>query len=360
MKNKKLKGLIMLLALSTNSFGQLPTSYVTKVSYHEKKEVAYSLPTEANLNCLTLSELSRYHGYMQFYTMDEFVDEEGDLLTDQKFIEEMHVRDEWMEGYGRITVGKNSVDVYGMESGLLLQKPRTIDSNEVFLSPLQALDYGFLNLNQGYYNQLATDLEALGLAVTQNNDLITASNSQFAITYDHTSKVASATEYDSTGIKVRESVIEYGLSNAGDTYFPETETIVEWFLGKNGCCIRKITSFKRYGYERENNQNEISDRKDNSTTLVNSSIKNSDIQIMSEENGNGFRIGSEIHHNTELGIVVYDMAGKVVLDTKVKEGDVVKLPQDYRAGMFLVHVLIDGSSVPVVGKIIKSNAGSQF
>lgn len=52
-KQKLRKGtfLVILSSLGFCNFAQLPEEYITKVSYHEKKEVIYSLPTKAELSC---------------------------------------------------------------------------------------------------------------------------------------------------------------------------------------------------------------------------------------------------------------------------------------------------------------------
>jgi|GEM_PF-1144563 len=359
LKRRKLLGLGVLTSLL--GFAQLPQDYVTKVNYHEKKEVSYSLLSEADRNCLSLAELSQYHGYMQFYTMDEYVDSEGDLLTDQNFIEELHVRDEWMEGYSRITVGKETIDVYTTETGLRSQIQIESDENDVYLTNEQAISYGFLDLNQDYYSRLLAELQELNLNVTNNENIITASNEVVSIVYDDNTKLASATEYDSTGLKMKESVIEYRLNEVGDTYFPETETIIEWFLGKNGCCIRKTTVITRYAYSREVTEEGSPERKgEQGTGLLTTNDDAADYKVLTEQNSDVFRISSRKFRKKEIEIIVYDMAGKKVLHSTVLEGDAVRLPQASRSGMYLVHIVSKNRHVPVVGKVIKSTTGSQF
>jgi hypothetical protein len=43
-----------------------------------------------------------------------------------------------MESFSRITVGKNTLDVYDSEGSLFHQKPRVIDSSTLFLTPTEA------------------------------------------------------------------------------------------------------------------------------------------------------------------------------------------------------------------------------
>lgn len=358
LKRSRLLGVGLLTTIL--SYAQLPTDYVTKVSYHEKKNVTYSLVHEGDIHCLTLSELAKYHGYMQFYTIDEYVDQEGDLLTDQVFIEERDVRDDWMEGYSRITVGKETIDVYTTESGLRTQIEIEPDEDEVFMTNEQAVSYGFLDLGQEYYTQLQDELQSLGLNVSEQDGILSANNEFIAVAYDGNTKVASTTEYDSMGLKTKESVIEYELNTQADTYFPGTETIIEWFLGENGCCIRKITVVRRYEYMREVMVPGSPEREESTEIGVSNTSEKADYEVLSEQNSDVFRISSTKNRKKEIEIIVYDMAGKQVMHTTVIEGDAVKLPQASRAGMYLVHIVSKNRHTPVVGKVLKSNSGSQF
>lgn len=339
---------------------QLPSDYVTKVSFYEKKEVTYSLPSEVSLHCLSVAELAQYHGYMQRYTMDEYVDTDGDLLTDQKFIEEQNVRDEWMEGYTRITVGKETIDVYTAESGLRTQIPVEQDTEEVLMSNEQALNYGFLDLNDTYYLTLKNELHDLGLQVVEDGSLVSASNAFASIAYDHSTKTASAVAYDSTGLKTKESVIQYALNKEGETYYPQTETEIEWILGKNGCCIRKTTIYTRHAYSREVTQEGSQARKEEDEGTLLGADRTTDYEVHAQQNSDVFRIVSKKFHKKEIEIIVYDMAGKRVLHTNVLEGEAVRLPKEARAGMYLVHIVSKNRHSPVVGRVIKNNMGTQF
>ncbi|MGB0849857.1 MAG: T9SS type A sorting domain-containing protein [Bacteroidia bacterium] len=358
-KLKKGITLALLVSWGMTSFGQPPVDYKTKVSYHEKKEVSYTVPDESDLNCLTLSELSRYHGYMQFYSMDEYVDLDGDVLSDQKFIEERYVRDDWMKEYSRITVGKNSIDIYDKEGNLYYQKLRELDSSDVFLSEAEAATYGYLNLDSNHFTQLKTDLESVGFTVQVNNDVLSTSNSDFAITYDNGTKVASTVEYDSNGYKSKESVVEYDLSGQGNTYFAKTETVIEWILTDDSCCIRRVTVYHRFEYDREVVPGQGSAQY-GKEEKIERTMDASDIELLNESSGKSFIVKSEEHKGQSLKIVLYDMAGKIVLETNIMEGQAVSIPQTYRAGMYLVHVFTENGNKPTVGKIIKPNAGVKF
>jgi hypothetical protein len=354
----KMVTLVGLMLLDLSSYGQLPFDYLTKVSFHEKKTVSYSLPNQADFNCLTFRELAEYHGYMQFYKLDEYVDLDGEILLDKNFIEEYQVRDEWMESFSRITVGKNTLDVYDSEGSLFHQKPRIIDSSTLFLTPTEAANYKHLDLNIPYYDSLVVAYSNLGFVVTESNNVLTASSPDVIATYDHNLKIASATEFDSFGVKIKETTIEYALNHEEDTYFPETETIYEWIATDSGCCIRKLTVYKRYEFERELMQGS-STLLEKSNRLSNINQK-SMIEVMTEANANAFRIVSKKHKNEIFDFAIYDMAGKLLLSGSTSEGGRVELPQGIRVGMYLVHVYTASEKTPTVKKIIKNNTSRTF
>ena len=339
---------LVLLGLSSN--GQLPLDYLTKISFHERKTVSFSLPSQADYDCLTIRERAEYHGYMQFYKLDEYIDLDGDILFDKNFIEEYQVRDNWMESYSRITVGKNTLDLYDSEGGLFYQKPRIIDSSTLFLTHAEAANYKHLDLNISYYDSLVVAYSNLGFVVTESNIVLTASSPEVITTYDHNLKIASASEFNTFGIKTKETTIEFALNHEGDTYFPETETIYEWIATDSGCCIRKITIYKRYEFERELMQG--------SSPKVEKSdkgYKKYNIEVMTEPNANAFRIVSKKHKNESFNFSIYDMAGKLLLSGSTSEGSRVVLPRGIRVGMYLVHVSTASEKTPTVKKIIKNN-----
>jgi hypothetical protein len=350
------------LFVSINSGGQPLTDYQTKISYVEVKEVKYFLTSETDYETLSIAEISKYHGYTQMYTMDEYIDLDGELLTDQKFILEYNVRDEWMEGYSRIVLGKNTIDIYGTENGLLYQTDRVYGDDDTTLTAQQAAQYGLYQLDMTYYNQLLNQLQSLGFVVNQSNFMLSASKDLLDISYDHNSKTASTVLYDSNGVKTQESMVEYVQYGSGDNYYPALETLTEWFLSENGCCVQKQTQISRYQYERDAIQSppqsgrmlaDIHEEK----THQNST---SDFHIIQEANTNGFRVKSQSHSQQELQLKVFDMSGKIVLETRAIEGEFVHLPTSQRSGMYLVHIYHANMTHPVIGKLIKTQSGFQF
>lgn len=348
----------ILMATSTFVRAQLPTDFITKVSYHEKKEVVYSMPSEVDLQCLTLAELSQFHNYMQSYTINEYVDLEGDLLSDKRIVDEQNVRDEWMEDFSRITVGKHSVNVYAEDGTLFHQSPREQDSNTVYLTQEQAEEYGKLVLDQEFYEDLILQLVNAGLSVVEENNLVVASNDFVTFSYNHSAKTISSTEYDSTGTKVKESLVEYGLNYEGDNYYPKTEVIYEWILTDSGCCVRKVTTIERYGYEREV-YSAISEARKEKKPRINplvTPIDHTAFEIVTESARDVFRVQSTKPSTNQLEIVVYDMAGREVLKTNAREGEAIQLPVTARKGIYLVHIVTKNSKFPIVGKVIKASS----
>ena len=365
-KTTKRCNLLMLgILLTALGYAQLPEIYITKVSYREKKEVTYSLPNEGDVKSLTLAELSQYHGYMQLYTMDEYVDYNGQLHTDQNFIEERDVRDDWMESYSRVTVGTFSVDVYTKESGLRTRIPIQPDKDNVFMTLYQAANYGFLDLNENYFEELRYELELrFNQEVPYDYGVLSASNARVGVLVANLGNVIvfSVTRYDSTGVKTKESIVDYVLSDEGDTYYPKTETVIEWFLGENGRCIRKTTTITRDLYHREVAEGHSPKRENanENQTAYGAASDAADYAVVVQENSDIFRVQSKKHRNAEVTVTVYDMAGKKILHTQAKAGEAIQLPTAARVGMYLVHIYGKDKHKPVVGKLLKSHTGSQF
>lgn len=349
----------MMLALAgIPSQAQLPADYTTKVSYHERKEVSYEIPGEATLKCLTLSELSRYHDYMQFYKMDEYVDRKGDLYTDQQFIEEQNVRDDWMEGYGRIVCGSKTIDIYDTDGALIHQTDRVVDPDEKFATPAESKNYGFLNFNANYYSQLMDTLKENGLQVSQLNGQIVATGHNIKYTFDQSSRTAALTEYENDGNKSAETVTSYQLNHTGDTYFPHTEVRMEWFMTENGCCIRKITKITKYYYNREvaqGNQPMIGNPADG-----NPSQQDDRVEILAQADGRSFRIHPSKSTQAEFRAIVYDMAGKIILEQTIQAEKRISIPTSARSGMYLIHVYAPNNPKPTVSKLILPGSGNEI
>ena len=362
-KYKIQRGITMILCVSAvvTCSAQVPLDYVTKVSYHEKTEVSYAMVGEEDKQCLTLAELSEYHYYMQFYTMDEYVDMEGDLLTDKQFIEEQDIRDDWMAGLGRITVGKHHTEVYDNEGNLMVSKEREPEDDPSFLNHEQQLMYGTLHLDEIYIQQISTELQEMGFDVQEEENLLIARSDEHVFMYDDVSKIASTVSYDSKGVKIQETITQFEMAEESETYFPATETTIEWFLGENGCCIRKTTVVSKYNYLVETGEEYSAERKEVTDRYDSDDLKEQDdFKILTDQESAGFRIDSKKYNNKPLDITIYDMAGKTILNKKVQEGELIKLPQTSRAGVYVVHIRTKNASKPSVGKVIKTAAGVQF
>jgi hypothetical protein len=350
--------LALMVMVPIHNWAQLPSEYATKVSYHEKKEVTYSVHDEADLNCLTYRELSEYHGHMQFYTIDEYVDLRGNVLLDKNFIEEKNVRDNWTESFRRITVGKNTIDVYDSDGQLFYQKERSLDSSHAFLTPLESTNYGFLDLGLDYYDSLKVAYTSLGFTVTENNKTLTATSIALIVTFDHKLKIASVTEFDSLGIKVKETVVEYALNQERDTYFPKTETIYEWISTDNGCCVRKVTVYTRFEFDREvlQGRRKMISKRDNKPNLSNEE----QLELVQILNQDAFIIHSKKHQDEVFEFTIFDMAGRILLEGQAVEGVRIHFPKGYRVGVYVIYLKVGKSKYPVIKKIVKNNSGSKF
>lgn len=310
----------------------------------------------ADLNCLSFKELAQYHGHMQFYVVDEYVDSEGDLLTDKTFLEEWHVRDDWMEGYSKISVGKNSTRVYDTEGQLLHEAPRERDANESFLSEAQAKNYGFLDLSDSFVQQLKKQLIVNGCQVSEDNGVLLAKTQSMVFSYDPSEKTMFYALYDASGVKTQEIAIEYALDQNKETYYPVRETIYEWFLSDSGCCIRKVTSYRRFQFERENYNYEGPRVR----TQEKQSALMDDLQILQDAQAESFRIASEKWKGELFEIEIYDIAGKMIYRGPLREGQKMDLPSASRAGMYVLHIKISSKKQSLRKKILNLQNGITF
>lgn len=362
MKKITILTIILVALIGQTGFGQMPEDFLTKVSYLEKKEVTYSLPTEGDINCLTLIELSEYHGYMQFYSMEEVIDLDGELLSEQVYLDEYNVRDDWMDGLDRVIVGKNLLEVYNKNEGLVYQKPR-YDSGDapIFLGLLEAQKYGVYHMDQVYYNEFLDLLTQTELEVSDNGIIITGTSEFYNIFYDHNLKIVSETEFDSFGNKTMENVTEFDYNEEQGFYYPFIETKIEWFLTKNGCCIKRTTVITRYNYERNfGNSFTNSDKKGFPETPLSETFENPQFEILSELDGLAFRVANTENESVEVHLIVYDMAGRIVIDQVSRTDERIFLPLGLRAGMYVVYVHNDKNKKPIVGKIIKNDSSYKF
>lgn len=135
--------------------------------------------------------------------------------------------------------------------------------------------------------------------------------------------------------------------------------MIEWILTEDSCCIRRISVHHRFNYDREVVPGPGSVRHSREEEIERT-LDESDIELLNESSGKSFIVKSEEYKGQSLRIVLYDMAGKILLETNIMEGQAVSIPQTFREGMYLVHVFTENENKPTVGKIIKSNAGVNF
>lgn len=361
MKKVTILTIILVALIGQTGFGQMPEEFLSRINYYEKKEVNYSLPTEGDVNCLTLRELAEYHGYRQLYSVEELIDTDGELLTENVYLEEYKVRDEWMPGIDRVFIGKDLMSVsYKDES--IYEIPR-YDSGVTHdhMDFSEVLYYGIDYLDEQYYDNYIQYLNAIAMTVTENNGIITGSNEFYSMFYDHNIKISGETNYDSLGQKTSELVIEYDYDQEQGFYYPEKEILIEWFLTDNGCCVKKTTIITRYKYQRtlgtsftpgERLEPKKSDKK--------IELEQKKFEIKPEENNTAFRVTHLKNKTIELNVIVYDMAGREVLSKKAYSGERINLPLGLRAGMYVVHAFQDNNPTPIVGKLIKTDSSYNF
>ena len=337
----------------------LPEDYVSKVNYYDQKVVTYELISDENVNCLTISERAQFHGFQQLYHMTEVVDQEGDLLTDKVFIDEQNVRDEWMEDFSRITVAKDSIYVYGENDSVFYSMPS--DSDKVYLSAQQAVDYGLVKMDSDFYEDLTLELLKSNFVVQNQGNRLIAHSDMVSIFMDKSTQVSGVTLYDSSGNKVEEQTMKYAAYSQEDLlFYPQEESVIEWFWSENGCCVRRATTLRRFGFQKAYGPSVSEPYRQQRREANRSEEQAADVKILVEQNSSAFRIVSQEYKNQPLEIVLYDMKGKEILKKEVSEGSRVEIPHQSRAGMYLVHLKYKNRHLPISGKIIKPNSAKSF
>jgi hypothetical protein len=337
----------------------LPNDFISKVQYYEHKAITYELINSEGFHCLTLRERSQFHGYSQLYEMVELVDQEGDLLTDKVFIDEQNVRDEWMEDFSRITVAKDSIYVYGEDDSVFYSMPS--DSDKVYLSAQQAMDYGLVKMDNGFYEELALELMKNNFVVQNQGNRLIAHSDMVSIFMDKSTQVSGVTVYDSSGNKVEEQTMKYAAYSQEDLlFYPQEESVIEWFWSENGCCVRRATTLRRFGFQKAYGPSVSEPYRQQNPESNRSEEQDADVKILVEQNSSAFRIVSHEYKNQPLEVVLYDMKGKEILKKEVSEGSRIEIPHQSRAGMYLVHLKYKNRHLPISGKIIKPNSSKSF
>lgn len=228
---------------------QLPNDYITKVTYLEQRLVSFEMLGDSEevivqsvqagegypaspygVDCLDLGELSRYHGYRQNIDMTQYIDLDGELLTDKRITYEENVRDEWMEPYSRIVLGKQLYEIYGATGELLYSFSRedladTVNPEDpYYMSEEDAANFQHYVLDDSFYQMSLDEFQNMAYppdSLDDENGILVAQFDSVTILYDHQLKLSVYTEYDwDRTAKKKETVILYGLTDNASGYAP--------------------------------------------------------------------------------------------------------------------------------------------
>ena len=376
------------LAKKTEVLAQMPTNYITKVSYTELKMVSYEIeaPNQDSIvqaiqggevftssafgfDCLNLGELSRYHAYQQQISVNEYVDLEGEILTEKEMLFEEDVRDEWMTSFKKILLGKHQYQIIGDDNQVLYSytKDELADSlgYQGFdtLTIEDAANYKHYALDDSFYQRSVTEI--LSLPVTPDtfvhaNGILFARFDSVSILYDHNLKFSVNTEYEWNQLnKKKEHVVLYDLYDNGIGYAPVQEIVTEWFKSENGCCLKKTTILLREAYSREvdSNYHYLIEAINNSGDLVKKLEDNYFISSIPESNG--FMIQNPKLKGNPIDINIYDVSGRLIAKQTVIEGKPAFIP-NANACIYLIEIKDKSGNAYPLRKVIKTSAGVSF
>lgn len=371
------------------AIAQLPTNYITKVSYLEQTFVSFEMIGDSDevivqsvqsgegypaspygKGCLTLAELSRYHGYRQDISMTQYIDLEGDLLTDKRITYEENVRDDWMPAYSRIVLGKELYQIYGANDSLLYNFSReeladwTNPVDSLYLSAQAAANFQHYVLDDNFYQRTIQEFQNLPIppdSLFIGDGLLVAQFDSMTILYDHQFKLSVLTEYDWYRVnKKKETVILYGFTENLSGYAPLQEFTTEWFLSQKGCCIRKSTVILREQFRRVVNEEFTQYITPFVPGQVSYGKKSEDHYTISSIPGsNTFMVQNEQHRGEDFHIAVYDLAGRLLIRKIITEGTPVMFPSS-SAGLYLIELLDKDGKGKIVRQVIKPESGNSF
>lgn len=334
----------------------LPDSFILKINYSKVKNVKYEMTDAGQQACLTLQELSQYHDYSQITKETELIDLDGDLLTETEFIVEENVRDDWMEGYHKIIIGKDSVYIIG-DNQVVRYSNAKDSSDSLFFTEEEAAMYEYYKFgDEGYLDNLIDFLSDSGIVYTNIGGIVTMYFEGATVMYDHNTKVTIATQFDSLGIKVKEITCEYFYIGDG-VYEPSTETEIEWINTTNNCCVRKTSSIQYVGYSRvlmqggllamSNSNEDHNQNKDDRAQL------GLEISFVNESNQIFIQVNKELN-DEEYEFVIYDVTGKKIGSQFFTGSHVFDLPMSARQGVYLIHIYKKRNNEFVLGKAVLS------
>ncbi len=339
---------------------QLPDDYISKVQYQEKTEVVYELIDDSSYKCLSTEELSKYHSSFTIIDKCQLIDFNGELHTNDVYLEEHGVRDDWMQGIGRIYAGPEFSELYSPQEQLLYRKETEPDPDIRPITEHEALRYWNTDINDSTLLKMYVDFNNQGIPCTIKGGILNAHTEQSHFIYDHNTRTYSSTEYDVAGQKKKEHLSHYRL-NDDDVHYADTEVIIEWIRTENGCCVRKTTTIYRYNYSIVIHPDfqDVFEQQENtgSTTALDNDVQITLEQIAGKEE---FMVQGDRQNSRTLFVRVFDLTGRIVLETHTRTGQPIGLPQTTQTGMYLVHIFGSDQTKPLTGKVIISSSNNQF
>jgi hypothetical protein len=352
-KITRLSALIFLSLLCLLSKAQEDQNFMNRIRYLEKTDISYQTPNRSGYDCLNAAEHANFVGSAVLSKMVQTIDQEGELLSDQMLIYEQSVHDNWMKPFNRVRIGKDHHEILNPD-GTMMYRAESKKSSDSRFSSEEAEKFMQLRLNKSFYEQLRILLETEGFAVTEKGHLLVGASKFQTVIYNAILKTITLVSFDKLGHKISEEATEF-VPTKEELFFPAKETKVEWILTDSGCCVRKTTAITRFDMVLQNG----STSPDNGPNDEPIDAKD-DYIITVQRDGETFAILSKRYRLKPIEIAVYDLQGHVLIHTKVREGELINLPMQQRAGMYLVHIISANRHKPVIGKIIKPNSGSSL
>lgn len=346
--NQRKTTLVLLLGLLPSFVNAQSDEFQKQLRYLEKTTANHYLPDEGDVHCLTSGELAQFSSSQALSEVVETIDLEGELLSDRTIVFEDGVRDDWMDSYHRIEVGREYVSIYAEDGSVIEQIEREEDPETLFTEQ-EAESYQRYSFNEEDLNQFREFLELEGFAVSDQGGVLQGSSETAMVHYNPFAKSVTTALYDSFGVKRFEQAIEFERQES-DYFFPVTDTKIEWITTETGCCVKKVTVISRF---------DIQEAVFSSEPFA-PNPEEADFDIKIQEDYSSFTVTSKRFRLRPIEIKVYDLSGHTLVHTKVREGQPVSLPTEIRAGMYLVHIISANRHKPVVGKLIKPQSGTKL
>jgi hypothetical protein len=351
-----------LVFLNLIASAQMPDHYISKVQFQEKTEVVYELVDDSSYKCLTLDELSRFHGHHTVIDKTQLIDVDGQVHTLDVYMEEKQVRDAWMDNIGRIYSGPEFAEFYSIQEQLLYRSEVVPDTSIRPITEHEALTFWEYDLGDSTLIRLLDRFQKQGVQCIYQDAILKANTDQSTFLYDRNTQISVTTEYDlKTNQKYIEHLVHYQLNDEG-TYYPDSEITIEWIRTKNDCCVRKTTTITRSGYVVTINPDfqgllRQPEKPENRSINLYDDI---DVSLEQISHSEEFVIRHPKGKTKPVRVTVYDLTGRIILNRSTNTGEVIELPKTTQTGMYLVHIFYKDQTKPSVAKILISSSKNQL